>query len=248
MDQQFVILRFIALKTLIINMGRIMSEVISKKAIIRYIAELTIVVFGITIAFMLNDWADGKREQKNEIEYLENICEELLLNVDLFNDWESYYENITDRFEKFYDLQMVDDSSRAAAIEYRQILVETHSIYVFSDAWETMKSSGGMRIIKNSGLKNNLSAVYSRWYPRTERVFKRLDDFKSHELIPYYNQHRAGRDPSFIDLKNLQAPQLYNIMRTFQIYHSVLRGMIKDSKEKTETVITLIENYINNSK
>ena len=225
-----------------------MSKLISKKSIIKYFAELLVVVFGITIAFMVDDWSENRREHKYEIEFLENIREELSLNMNLFRDWENYYEKINILFDEFYELQLIDDSSRSAAIKYREIILNTHSVYVFSSAWETTKSSGGMRIIKNTMLKNNLSSLYSRWYPRTERVFSRLDDLKSNELIPYYNQHRAGRDPSFIDLKDLQAPQLYNIMRTFQVYHSVLLGMIMDSEEKTEEVIKLIEEHINKFK
>jgi len=229
-------------------MGRNMSKLISKKSIINYFAELTVIVFGITIAFFVDDWAENRREERYEIEFLENIHDELSLNIKLFHDWKDYYKELDALFEEFYELQMNGDSSRSAAIKLREILVQTHSVNVFSSAWETTKSSGSLRIIKDSKLKNQISALYSRWFTRTERVYARLDNFKSTELISYYNQHRAGRDPSFTDLKALQAPQLYNIVRTYHIYHSFLKSKIIDSEEKTEKVIKLIEEYTNKFK
>jgi hypothetical protein len=215
-----------------------------RKSLGRYIAELTVVVFGVTIAFMVDDWAEKRRDHKYEIEFLDNIQDELTLNLDLFHSWENYFKELTGLFEDFYRLQQWEDSSLAAAIKYRDIIMASNSVKVYSSAWETTKASSGLRLIRDVQLKNQLSTLYSRWFPETERVFTRLDNYKSNKLIPYYNDHRAGRDPSFINSSDLNSPEIYNIIRTYQVYHSVLADKINYAEEKTGELIELIDNYI----
>ncbi len=193
---------------------------------------------------MVDDWAEKRRDHKYEIEFLQNIRGELGLNLGLFRAWENYYRDITGSFEAFYRLQQLEDSSRAAALKYRDIILASNSVKVFSSAWETTKASGGLRLIRDTKLKNQLSRLYSRWFPETERVYTRLDNYKSDILIPYYNDHRAGRDPSFINPSDLSSPEIYNIIRTYQVYHFVLADKINEAKEKTVELIRLIDDHL----
>ncbi len=159
-------------------MKKILETLKSKWA--EYLLEILVITAGILGAFILNNWNDVRNERKLEYAYLQ------LLSVDVQIDKKMLSEAIEYIDVKMYSLKIIkdiiegksDSDSLEWAIIQSPLLGWTLSYADHPKAtYEELISSGHLRLILDSQLRNSIVDYYRFWNHTIERTHQRRSNY-----------------------------------------------------------------------
>ena len=137
------------------------------------IGEIILVVIGILIALQINDWNQNKKDQKLEQQYYCRLLEDV--NQDLVN-YNDYVQLLNEKIatnntliQRLQDQSMPLDS--IAPLVLKSIKYSIRDTKATTDAFEDIKSSGNLNIIKDLSIKSKLAAYY-KTLPNTSNVIE----------------------------------------------------------------------------
>ena len=141
---------------------RLISEGKTEKYFKYAIGEIILVVIGILIALQINDWSQDKKNQKLEAQYYCRLLEDVNQDLANYNDYvnllnEKIGTNNT-LIQRLQDESMPLDS--IAPLVLKSIKYSIRDTKATTDAFEDIKSSGNLNIIKDLSIKNKLAAYY----------------------------------------------------------------------------------------
>lgn len=126
------------------------------------VGEIVLVVIGILIALQINNWNQYKKDRKLEKQYycrlLEDVKQDLINynnSVDLLNEKIKVNNTLIQR--------LLDDSISLDSITpfiLKSIKYSIRGTSATTDAFEDIKSSGNLNIIKDVSIKNELASYY----------------------------------------------------------------------------------------
>lgn len=155
----------------------------------KYIIELFVIIFGITISFMLQNWQEGKKLLKAEQALLERIYNDLAEDTLALTQELESIEDILDRgavLLEFSELKTLDpDSINKALLSQLQ-----YSYFFKKDiGYQTIKAGNASNILRNTKLFNQVIRLYATSYRELEEYCTIDKSFVLQELIPYYNHN-----------------------------------------------------------
>lgn len=141
---------------------KLMSENKTSRYFKYAIGEIILVVIGILIALQINNWNQYKKDQKLEQQYYCRLLEDVNQDLVNFNDYvhllnEKIATNNT-LIQRLQDQSMPLDS--IAPLVLKSIKYSIRDAKATTDAFEDIKSSGNLNIIKDLSLKNQLADYY----------------------------------------------------------------------------------------
>ena len=141
---------------------RLLSEGKTGKYFKYAIGEIILVVIGILIALQINDWNQYKKDRKLEAQYYCRLLEDV--NQDLVN-YNDYVNLLNERIDGNNTLiQRLEDQSMPldsiAPLVLKSIKYSIRITTATTDAFEDIKSSGNLNIIKDLSVKNKLANYY----------------------------------------------------------------------------------------
>ncbi len=126
------------------------------------IGEIILVVIGILIALQINDWNQAKKDRKLEAQYYCRLLEDVNQDLVNYNDYVALLnERIDDNNTLIQRLQ--DDIMQLDSISpliLKSVKYSNRTITATTDAFEDIKSSGNLNIIKDLSVKNHLADYY----------------------------------------------------------------------------------------
>lgn len=155
-----------------------------KKVFIGYFAELLIVIFGVSIAFYLNQKATDRAEQKIHIKYLKELQSDLAHDLSLLN------QNIEFNERKLEGIMEVIPYFKDPDQYLKQIIEASTQLgnYNFFEpkdfTYQSLLASGDFKKIENPNTKRNLIALYSR-YDVIDNLQKNFIDALDQNYFPY---------------------------------------------------------------
>ena len=174
------------------------------------IGEIVLVVIGILIALQINNWNQGRIEQKKEEVYLSNIKRDLknqIESIDIQLEHERKYIDNTQPFLDYYykhnkiKLDTAFNQNLTIATE-RKTFVRTDPTYT------DLISSGNIDIIKDVNFKNKL-IVYYQNLERVEKINQNnnihLNDqiyFSEVLKLIYYDDELTPNSEELVEISN----------------------------------------------
>ncbi len=147
---------------------RIRQNLVSENKLSIYliyaISEVVLVVFGILIAFQIDNWNENRNLRKLENILLIDIRDNLIASRTNLASNISYNKNTLNNYEKILSHIKVDlpySNSLDSAFSYIGYWSEPHFTYT---AYETFKSKG-LDIIQNDSLKIFITEMYEQYFP-----------------------------------------------------------------------------------
>ena len=179
--------------------------------------EIILVVIGILIALQINDWNQHKKNQKLEQQYYCRLLEDVNQDLANYNDYVALLnERIDDNNTLIQRLQ--DDSMPLDSLSpliLKSVKYSNRNITATIDAFEDIKSSGNLNIIKDLSIKNQLADYYktlantsavieSNGKAITDKRFLESEDVISSGWIKLLENVNAI-DTSKVNLKSLKS-------------------------------------------
>ncbi len=128
----------------------------------KYLRELSIVVVGIAITFGVSNWISSRNQQKDLQRYLEMVKMELQDNLVITQQQFEFYDQ-TGKLAKYLYFTGKQDNLQADSLDkYVDIMRDLKYMTYKTSAFEMLKSSGAMRLIKDKELLKSIWDCYSQ--------------------------------------------------------------------------------------
>jgi hypothetical protein len=216
------------------------------KKIMELIEEVAIIIFAVSITLAFHNWNDWRNEREMERDFLTGIRDDLKneagrLNRSVFrlNKTAHYYDTVWQ--------QINYNKMDAAYIDFNSAQLTETDYFVFDNGrFESFKSSGNLRVIRNQKLLKDLSSLYTVYLPFEVSADNKLYNSKQTDYFNYIGSK------AFIDSKKIvHVSLLLNdpaVRGHIAYYGDYMHGRIRQKKvlvTKITKVITEIEQEIN---
>jgi hypothetical protein len=216
----------------------------NKKTIVKLLAEGVLIALSILGAFFIDDYREARNEREMELAYLADIRE------DLVDDTVTFVWRLGD-----LDTTLLYSDSILTIQQNKQKL-PSHLVGQFghlysiliginfqnSPAYESMKSSGYLRLIGDKALERNLNKYYShgRFIDRAanrelERITEERRNFLNHSGL--FVRYAVDVETA---TRLLNTPELYNIthdsIQSINFVIQVLEAKIASAKDLIEAI------------
>lgn len=127
---------------------------------VKYLRELSVVVAGIAITFTASDWISDRNEKKDLGRYLDAVKLELEENLEIVKEKKEFYHRSAQFGEYLRSQKKPKDADSDSLKKYNDV-----SSYIFfmtykTSAFDMLKMSGAMRLIKDKTLMNSILNSY----------------------------------------------------------------------------------------
>lgn len=221
----------------------------------KYIIELFVIISGITISFMLQNWQEGKKLLKAEQVLLERIYFDLAEDTMALTKEVESIQDILDRgvvLLEFPELKNIDhDSINLGLLSQLQ-----YSYFFKTDiGYQTIKAGNASHIIRNTKLFNQVIRLYAISYRELDEYCTIDKTFVLEELIPYYNHnfpYVENYDFMNIDKRTLLSlmgdDRFKNLVKTNLLFKGIILRIqnrtINDIKQVMESIQKEMEHPI----
>lgn len=153
-----------------------------------YLAELLILVIGITLSFWLNEWRLGKAERNLEIATLNHFRENLKSDSSVISQnialLEGYVKNDIDLLHLEKNLIYHD------SLNSKLVLMMSYFNFTTADiAYQEMQGLGNSRIIRNKDLLNNIVGLYTNVYSGLYEYLGADKNFNTSLMMPFITKN-----------------------------------------------------------
>lgn len=169
-----------------------------------YLAELLVVIVGITIAFGIENYAANRKQRQEELMHLKGIANDLNSDLRTLEEYVSYNQSTLGFVKRFNQLiqarEVSNDSLNFLLI--RMGWISNHDPRDIS--YQSLKSSGGLDKITNIELRNQIVYHYEQKTSQirflNEMHTNNLDNNISPTMLKYSDfTSREGIDPAFFN-------------------------------------------------
>ncbi len=128
-----------------------------KKYLLYAIGEILLVMIGISLAFQVNNWNDGRIQRNAEIRYYENIRDQIIDDKDLIQGQLYYNNNHMAQFT--YANEIIENNDRSKMDTLGAIVRNLTNYSDFDregNIYETMVNSGEIKLLRNLKIVNGI--------------------------------------------------------------------------------------------
>ena len=187
---------------------QLLSENKFSKYLIYAIGEIILVVIGILIALQINNWNDKKKENQREQVLLNQLHNQFINNLHLFNNGINFYEKKLsglNRISNFYTLP--SEVSADSSVKYLNDVFTSYTYNPSNGLVESLLSSSSLEVIQNDSLKNLLVSwkdVLMDYKEEEDQIIKGIEN-----LSHYFNLNmdfaNIANPDSKLNISNIQA-------------------------------------------
>jgi predicted small secreted protein len=188
----------------------------SKNWLSSFSANLLGVIIGIAITFMVSGWISSRNEKKDIQRYLEMVKMELEDNLPIVQGLSIFYEQAQNFSNYLLTIGKQENLQADSLKKYENVIRNTPIINYQSGAYEILKSSGTMRLIRDKELLKSIIDSYST-LEYAQKAGNREMEIKSNKLFDVITV--SGIDYNLLPL--MQKPENKPIFNYFSIYTGV---------------------------
>jgi hypothetical protein len=204
-----------------------------------YFLELIVIVIGITISFMLNEWRNSSDNDSKSLRLKQNLVNDLKTDTALLSFEIGEMEGYTEGFNFYISKQHFEFPDSAHT--HINVLL-SYSLITYNKATYSQIVNGGAHLIEDSLLRKVVE-LYSNTIPSTE-VFSELDkSFAIDMAIPFFIENM----PPLVDMtdksnrkKLLTALQSDEFLNIVVANFSVHQQTIEKYRELRQEMVLLI--------
>ena len=142
----------------LINQGSI------KRYLFYAIGEILLVMIGISLAFQVNNWNDGRINKNVEIRYYENIRDQILDDKTLIYSQVEFNNYYKAQFNYVNEIIEANDRSKIDTIgPMVRVLTQYSDFDRQGNIYETLVNSGEIKLLRNHKIINGIRKLEEKW-------------------------------------------------------------------------------------
>jgi type II secretory pathway pseudopilin PulG len=225
-----------------------LKKLLRRKTILEFLAEILIIIIGITLSLAINNWQQNIAKNKKEQRYLQ------LLKNDLQTDLQDLEVNLSLRKEQlafaqsFLNYANNTDQKPTYTLEgftrgFYQLIINI-SFDANNANFEALKSTGQLDILSNETLIADLLHIYQWQYRAVQLNDSDLSAFRQNYLLPYAFKRFDFNAALNLRQKGMDLEALQNDREFLNILVYFLQSgqsAVVDYEEAIQKVSTLID-------
>lgn len=205
------------------------KEKINLKKITRYLRELSVVVAGVAITFIVSGWISRYNDRKELERDLSAVRTELEQNLENIQEAAAFYME-TGNFARYLISDKPENLSPDSIDKYRNLGVvgNIYNLTYKSSAFDIFQKSGTMNRIKNKILLQSIMDSYGS----LQEIKQTSDAYSARKLTEIYNAVMKNRQVRF----ELLEPGFSDLFYFFALYYSLDQQLLECSEQIEETL------------
>jgi len=204
--------------------------------------NLFVVFLGVTMGFVLNNWSEGRKKDKQALIYKQSLLEDININIKELNifiednkKWINNVETLLDHIE----------SNPSAKIDSLQTVLNfsttVNTISIQKSTFESLKNSGDMNLISNLDLRTNLVKYYSGSVYKVEFAEQYMLNFLNNNIIPLVLKTYDRYEGAFLNPKK-DATRYINNLISFYVGKQQLVANYSNLLEHSKVIKQKLKN------
>ncbi len=155
-----------------------------KKYLLYAIGEILLVMIGISLAFQVNNWNDGRIQRNAEIRYYENIRDQIIDDKELIQGQSHYNNRHMAQFT--YANEIIETNDRSKMDTLGVILRNLTNYSDFEgegNIYETMVNSGEIKLLQNHNIVEGIREIEERYNYMNRMESIHYDAMMNHVVI-----------------------------------------------------------------
>lgn len=199
------------------------------------LADLIIVIVGITIAFKLNTWNETKKVNAEAADYLTSFLEENANNLNELWSALEYSNSVKKDLDSLSHLLFTGNYDDERIQTFIASMMGLANFSPSVTTMENINSSGEFGLLKESALRKSLIDTYNS-YQVTSKLQNLLSDYINSYLTPFLMNKVSFRDFSSLGSDYRRDPLLENIVFGYEV---LLIQIITSYNENIDQVVHL---------
>ena len=219
-----------------------MAGLSNRQKAFEYLIEFILVIVGISIAFWLNELAEDSKKDELEMQYLQDLKEDLMEDIELLDYLTLLNQDKADKLSRalsYYvdpDIKLNLDS----VTTYAGVIGNLNMFQPNNFTYVSLKQSGDFKIIKAHDIRKTLVKLYSSYETvdlEQKNLMQALDDhyypeyFKNYEMI-------SGK---VVNKQFFEGPYLSNFLAFSYNQTNNILVYFERSKTLAQQTVALIE-------
>mgnify|MGYP000073650182 CR=1 FL=1 len=152
-----------------------------------FIAEIIILVLGISVSFLLNEWRLNQREDTQQTDLLESFKENLITDSTIIYNG---IQSLEAQLERGSKILQNNSNQYSDSLLYQVLGLLSYVPFRSNDiTYEEMKSLGSSSIIENDSLRAQIIGIYENGYELLGNWNDVDGEHVRTKLIPYVEQN-----------------------------------------------------------
>ncbi|MEP0985604.1 DUF6090 family protein [Ekhidna sp.] len=210
-----------------------------------HIANLLVVILGISIAFYLEGYKEEANNRTREEKYLESLIKDLEADIEALDTLQHVNEMIIKSIvtlseatsgKGYEDLAQIRND--ILTIQYNPPFVPQRTVY------ESIKSSGQIDKISDFDIRNEVIELYEQYYRGTNQYDEALNEHVRDFIKPYFMKNMKFTSRSTVADDFLRDNEFQNMIYAYRFLFTAKDGFYTEVKEKVEDVKEKLDEYL----
>ncbi len=165
----------------------------------RYLIEIFVIIIGITLSFLLNEWRVDRDNRANEIRLLEALHASMTADSTAIIADMQFLKNGIEIYPKVLKSNNLENLPDDSLLQFF-FAISAYATFSGQDiAYEEMRQSGGYQLMSNKALLQQIVKMYSFTYDLIQEWCNIDKNFILNRMLPYQEVHFQSHnvfDPS----------------------------------------------------
>lgn len=213
-----------------------------------HIANLLVVILGISIAFYLESYKEAENNRVQERKYLESLIKDLDTDIQALDTLKIFNKRISEALVTLSDASIGKPyGSDTALMNYALTIQYNPPFSPQRTTYESLKASGKMDLIGSFEIRNEVVDLYEQYYRGTNEYDATLNDHVRDFIKPFYMKNVHFNSGSSINPDFLTMNEFRNMIFAYRYLFIAKDQFYQRVKVQTETVKNRLEEYLEES-
>ena len=207
-----------------------------------HLISLLVVILGISIAFYLEGYREGKAKKKQESLYVNALIEDMKVDMELLDTLLIVNRQTEEALIQLSSASIGNPISKDQSVTNMVLRIQYNPPFLPQrSTYESLKASGKMDLISDFELRNELVELYEQGYLGIEEYDDVIDEHIRDFIRPYYVDNVRYKDKDTIDESFITSFEFRNRIFTYRYlfisknsFYEEVRKSLTETLEKFE--------------
>ncbi len=210
-----------------------------------HIANLLVVILGISIAFYLEGYRAESEQRRQERKYLESLISDLASDIASMDTLIIINKNISRSLVALSNASIGIPQSEDTSIVSRVMWIQYNPPFTAQrTTYESLKASGKMDLIGDYELRNQIVELYEQVYLGADQYDASLTEHVSDYIKPFFMENMKYISRNEIDKSFLAKNEFRNMIFSYRFLFQRKNDYYKGVREKVEKVKASLEERV----
>jgi len=210
-----------------------------------HLVGLVVVILGISIAFYLESWKQGKQSKEQEIQYLESLISDLETDVFALDTLISLTDYISRSLVTLSNASVGRPYSKDSSLLMHVSLIQYNPPFVpQATSYSSLKASGKMDLIDDFELRRALIKLNEQMYQGAKQYDLALSEHIRDYIKPYFIKNSRYTGPSELTDDFLDSYEFRNMIFGYRYLFMNKNSFYEEVLKEVETVKDLLEDRL----